>query len=253
MVLAGAAPAGALELGDIEVQSYLGQPLRASVAYALGPNEALADYCISLAPGTTLNGLPAVNRARITVTDGVIAITGNTPIREPLMSARLSIQCPYTPNIARDYMLFIDPAGAAEPVQARAAVTPAAPTAPARAPEAPRPAIRQTPPATAERNRPAVASGTLYRVQPGDSLSAIAQRLEGREVGLWQAVNAIFAANPEAFIGNDPNRLKAGSLLQIPTTAMLGDGSATFPSAAATPAQRTAAGADDTAYLEPAQ
>ncbi len=250
MVLAGAAPAGALELGEIEVQSYLGQPLRASVAYALGPNEALADYCISLAPGATLNGLPAVNRARITVTDGVIAITGNTPIREPLMSARLSIQCPYTPNIARDYMLFIDPAGAAEPVQARTAVTPAAP---ARAPEAPRPAVRQTPPATTERSRPAVASGTVYRVQPGDSLSAIAQRLEGREVGLWQAVNAIFTANPEAFIGNDPNRLKAGSLLQIPAAAILGEGAATFPTEAAATAQATAVGADDTAYLEPAQ
>lgn len=257
MVLAGTAPAGALELGELEVQSRLGQPLRASVAYALGPNEALADYCISLSPANTVNGLPAVNRARITVSDGVIAITGNTPIREPLMSARLSVQCPYTPNIARDYMLFIDPAETPEPVQTRVA----APTAaPARAPEtrsvaarpaATRPAAtRQTAVAT-EPSRQAVAGGAVYRVQPGDSLSAIASRLEGREVGLWQAVNAIFVANPEAFIGNDPNRLKAGSLLRIPAAATLATVPATF-AAADSSAETTAVRADDTAYLEPA-
>ena len=248
IVLAGAAPAGALELGELEVQSRLGQPLRASVAYALGPNEALGDYCVSLAPGGTINGLPAVNRARITVTDGVIAITGSTPVREPLMSARLSIQCPYTPNIARDYMLFIDPAEPAEPARPSVAATSAAP---ARAPVTRPRAARPTPPAT-ERPRPAVASGSVYRVQPGDSLSAIASRLEGREVGLWQAVNAIFVANPDAFIDNDPNRLKAGSLLEIPAAVMLATAPAAFP-AIDTAAEPAVAGTDDTAYLEPAE
>jgi len=32
-----AAPATALELGDVKVHSSLGQPLRASIAYALAP------------------------------------------------------------------------------------------------------------------------------------------------------------------------------------------------------------------------
>ena len=248
MVLAGAAPAGALELGELEVQSSLGQPLRASVAYALGPNEVLGDYCVSLSPANTINGMPAVNRARITVTDGVIAITGSTPIREPLMSARLSMQCPYTPNIARDYMLFIDPAETVAPVRQRVA---AAPAAPVRAPEV-RPAVtRPTPSPVAERPRPTVPSGSVYRVQPGDSLSGIASRLEGREIGLWQAVNAIFEANPEAFIGNDPNRLKAGSLLEIPAAVMLATAPAAFP-AAESAAEPAVARTDDTGYLEPA-
>ena len=34
---------------------------------------------------------------------------------------------------------------------------------------------------------------------------------------LWPAVNAIFAANPGAFIDNDPNRIKAGAWLTIPS------------------------------------
>ncbi len=41
----GAAPASALELGELQVESTLGEPLRASIAYALAPNEELAPYC----------------------------------------------------------------------------------------------------------------------------------------------------------------------------------------------------------------
>ena len=243
MVLAGAAPAGALELGGLEVQSHLGQPLRASVAYALSPGESLGDYCVSLSPAGTINGVPAVNRARITVADGVIAINGSTPIREPLMSARLSIQCPEAPHIARDYLLFIDPPGVVEAARPNAVSNPA-------------PATQSTPirPAVTERAEQAVASGGTYRVQPGDSLSAIASRIEGREAGLWQAVNAIFLANPEAFVDNDPDRLQAGSLLTIPATAILASAPAGFPPGrSATPPAVVRADdiAEPTVYIEP--
>lgn len=243
MVLAGAAPTGALELGGLEVQSHLGQPLRASVAYALSPRESLGDYCVSLSPAGTINGVPAVNRARITVADGVIAINGSTPIREPLMSARLSIQCPEAPHIARDYLLFIDPPGVVEAARPNAVSSPA-------------PATQSTPirPAVTERAGQAVASGGTYRVQPGDSLSAIASRIEGREAGLWQAVNAIFLANPEAFVDNDPDRLKTGSLLTIPATAVLASAPASFPPGkSATPPAVVRADdiAEHTVYIEP--
>ena len=242
MVLAGAAPAGALELSGLEVQSHLGQPLRASVAYALSPNESLGDYCVSLSPAGTINGVPAVNGARITVADGVIAINGSTPIREPLMSARLSIQCPQAPNIARDYLLFIDPPGVGEPARPSAVSNPAPATRPAATP------------AVTERTRQAVASGGTYRVQPGDSLSVITSRIEGREVGLWQAVNAIFLANPEAFVDDDPDRLKAGSLLEIPSTAILASAPTSFPpgKSAMLPAiSRADDVAEHTAHIEP--
>jgi len=58
---------------------------------------------------------------------------------------------------------------------------------------------------------------TRIQVQPGETLSEIATRIRNRPVGLWPAVNAIFAANPDAFIDNDPNKLKAGSWLTIPS------------------------------------
>lgn len=46
-----AGPAAAIELGEATVQSQLGQPLRASIAFALAPKEKLAEYCISLGLG----------------------------------------------------------------------------------------------------------------------------------------------------------------------------------------------------------
>ena len=42
-------------------------------------------------------------------------------------------------------------------------------------------------------------------------------------------MNAIFAANPESFLDNDPNKLKAGSWLTIPSL----DGTAPVVAAAA--------------------
>ena len=105
-----AAPVSALELGQIRVDSTLGQPLRASIAYALNPNEQMFDFCIFLKPGMTANGIPGVSNARITITDGAIILTGRTPIREPLLALQLSVNCPYTARLARDYTLMIDPA-----------------------------------------------------------------------------------------------------------------------------------------------
>jgi hypothetical protein len=58
---------------------------------------------------------------------------------------------------------------------------------------------------------------TRYQVQRGETLSGIAERIQNRPIGLWPAVNAIFEANPSAFTNNDPNNLKAGSWLSIPS------------------------------------
>ncbi len=204
-----AAPAGAIQLSDIQVQSKLGQPLRASIAYALAPNEILESYCISVSGAPSSSGLPTVINTRVRVADGIITLTGSTPVREPIISLRLSVNCPYAANLTREYMMFIDPANLAVAPAPQAS---AAATVPAATPVA-----RETPPSprAPARSEP-VAQGARYRVQPGESLSEIAQRIEDRSVGLWPAVNAIFEANPDAFINADPNRLKAGSFLTIP-------------------------------------
>lgn len=219
-----AGPAAALELGELELHSTLGQPLRASIAYAVGPNEQIDDHCVSLWARPAANGLPALTRARIRVANGVISLKGTIPMREPLMTTRIIVKCPYTPQLSRDYLIFVDPPGfAAEPVSENP-ITPKSPVVPltpvAPVPEAP-PAIAATP--RRRVNDTPIPSSARYRVQPGDSLSAIVQRLENRQINLWDAVYAVFDANPDAFMDSDPNKLKAGSWLVIPDNAIVAD------------------------------
>jgi hypothetical protein len=234
------APASALELGDIRVDSTLGQPLRASIAFALNPNEQMFDFCIFLKPGMTSNGIPTVSNARVTITDGAIVLNGRTPIREPLLAMQLSVNCPYTAHLARDYTLMIDPAlpTESEPVPLSNEAAPLTPvqTATVTASEV---AVTQKPrPAVTRRARPQddtpIAASSRYQVQPGDSLSQIAARIENRSIALWPAVEEIFAANPDAFLNNDRNLLKAGSWLVIPEMSGSSAVASTSDSSAAT-------------------
>jgi hypothetical protein len=241
-----ATPAAALELGDIAVHSNLGQPLRASIAYALAPNEMLSNTCLSISAGPTTSGLPGIGASSVRITERAIMITGRSPIREPMLAARVTIDCPYTPNLSREYMLLVDPADMVAPQTAAPApdVPVARPeAAPVSQPVAETPAQRapvsetptqRAPVSTAPARRAPVSSApigqsTRYQVQPGDSLSEIVARIENRSVKLWPAVDMVFAANPDAFIDNDPNKLKAGSWLEIPSL----DGTAPVVSAAA--------------------
>jgi hypothetical protein len=206
-----AAPAGALELGELTVESNLGQPLRASIAYALAPSEMLSDTCVSVSAGRSTGGLPGIGRNTVSITERAIVITGADAIREPMLGTRVTINCPYTPNLSREYMLFVDPAGVAA-AQATTAAPPAArPEAEPRAVPAPVVATRSQAVDTP------IGQASRYQVQPGDTLSEIVRRIENRSISLWPAVNAVFAANPDAFIDNDPNKLKAGSWLTIPS------------------------------------
>jgi len=233
-------PASALELGELTVQSRLGQPLRASIAFALAPSEQISDYCVTLRPGPSVSGLPGFGPAAVRVSNGVIMLTGSTPVREPMVSAHVVVNCPYSANLSREYMLFIDPLTLAdEPVYQETSVTQqvSAQAEPVNvAPTAiERPVVKD------------IGTSTRYQVQSGESLSEIAARIQNRSIGLWPAVNVIFEANPSAFTNNDPNNLKAGSWLAIPSF----DGSAAVvaPVEAVTPvAEIESANAINEAY-----
>ncbi|MGI9234135.1 MAG: type IV pilus assembly protein FimV [Woeseiaceae bacterium] len=213
-------PASALELGDVTVESRLGQPLRASIAYALGPNEQLSNSCVKLGLGAPRSGLPGIGRTTLSLADGTILLTGNAPIREPMVAATINVDCAYTANISREYLMFIDPANPVYDTQPGIADQPQTNADSQTATTATRPdAVRSTTrsrTAQPQVDRSSIASSTRYRVQAGDTLSEIVQRIENRSTRLWPAVNAIFDANPDAFINDDPNMLKAGSWLTIP-------------------------------------
>ena len=208
-------PASALELGNIVVHSKIGQPLRASVAYALSPNESLESYCVSVRHTGVGSDMPGISSPRTRVADGKISITSRSPIMEPIVTASLEVKCPYTPQVVREYTVFLNPEGAVPEVMETATAERIAAPTPTSAPVA---RTRPAPVATTP-----IDPSSQYLVEVGDSLSAIAMRLEGRETNLQATMNAIFLANPDAFIDSDPNLIKAGTLLAIPSSAAVAD------------------------------
>ena len=164
-------------------------------------------------------------------------LTGNTPIREPALGMRVTVNCPYTAQLSREYTLMIDPGLPVGSQQMVAAADPAPQATSVRAAAAPQAvaqvqAAKPTPtqtralaPVSVSPARAAVVeqvdqspitTNSQYFVQPGDSLYGIATRIENRQVALRPAANAIFSANPGAFTENDVNQLTAGVWISIP-------------------------------------
>ena len=104
----------------------------------------------------------------------------------------------------------------AVPVPAAVAVTaPAAPPVGASppAPELPAIVAALTPSPTAT---PPAAPVRQVKVRAGDTLSRIARANKPADISLDQMLIALLRANPDAFVDNNVNRLKAGAELNIP-------------------------------------
>lgn len=242
------APAGrAITLGDVNVQSALGQRLNATVPVRLESGESLAAGCV--AAGQQAGDLRPVPDVRLSVPEAARAgnyelrLTSGEALYEPMYALELEVQCPGTPILVRQYVLMLDlPGAVATGAAAVAAVAPAEPGLPAAADAegtvvavTASPAVPAARPAAAQA-RPAgrIESGTTYRVAEGDTLSGIAARIAGRNGSLQAVADAIQAANPTAFIRNDPNLIKLGSEIVIPA-AFTEAGNAPVAGAAAPP------------------
>ncbi|HJW24066.1 MAG TPA: hypothetical protein VJ576_04145 [Rhodocyclaceae bacterium] len=124
--------AGAVGLGDIRLQSHLGEPLQAEVNVIPGDLDALRSACFSLA--TELDSsLPVVASARIKLVrignDYRLIITGSRPISEPAFAIGIRAGCGI--ELRRDFVLLPEMAPAA-PV-----VSPLEPAATRHIPDAP--------------------------------------------------------------------------------------------------------------------
>ncbi|MFM0023022.1 FimV/HubP family polar landmark protein [Paraburkholderia azotifigens] len=93
----------------------------------------------------------------------------------------------------------------------------------------------------------AASGGTQFTVQPGQSLNdaAVAMTQSRDRAVLARAAKAIFEANPNAFMGHDPSRLRLGAVLNLPavdaTGAPVGAASAAASASAASGAAPQAA------------
>lgn len=134
----------------------------------------------------------------------------------PALVQRPEPAAPVVPP-ARAPVTAANPPSPPAPVPVRApAEAPAASTAvPAPQPARPAP-VAMAPIAEAG---PAADPMQYGPIKPGESLSKIASGLDlRRSFSLEQTMLALLQANPEAFLGDDVNRLRSGTVLRVPSS-----------------------------------
>ena len=222
--------ANAAGIGKLTVLSGLGQPLRAELDIAasrdeltgmtarLATQDAFRQAGIDYA-SVLLDLRFAVDKRANGQT--VVKVTSAKPVNEPFLDFLVELNWP-TGRLVREYTFLLDPPDiavkqAARPVaEARIVETVQGGGMQSERPARVRPAPRQPsePKATAEAKK-SDASGTRL-VQQGDTLRKIAAETKYEGVSLEQMLVGLFQKNPDAFIGNNVNRLKAGAILGLP-------------------------------------
>jgi len=237
--------ADALTLGRLTVQSALGEPLRAelylsdvSAAEADGLRVHVAGPDAFRAAGVSYN--PALADVRVNVERNggryVVRLTGARPLNEPFIDLLLEANW-QTGRVVRDFTLLLDPPAARKLADAQPApIAPqiSAPSAPARprASAAPVPAAPAAPAVVEQRAQaPAPAPVTVpapseaaggeqqVTVQRGDTAGKLAAAYKPADVSLDQMLVAMLRANPDAFIGGNINRVKAGAVMAMPNAS----------------------------------
>src|SRR4051812_20386667 len=224
----------ALGLGKLTVESALGQPLSARIELTSVTREDLdslrariADPSLYRQNNLTYQG--TLSRARVALEGGTgtpfLRVTSPVSVQEPSLDLLVELDWA-SGRVVREYTFLLDPpglppAGATEPVTPARAGTPAR-TGAAPAPRAP---VGTSSPAAAGSSSGAssaagaTASGDQYTVRRGDTLQKIATQYKSSDVTLEQMLAALFRGNQGAFEGDNMNRLRAGSIVTIPTAA----------------------------------
>ena len=230
--------ANATGLGRLTVLSALGQPLRAEIELTSPSKEDLGSLVPKLASvdafkQANIDFNPALTSLRFAVeqrgSNYVIRVSSSQAMNEPFVDLLLELNSS-NGKLLREYTFLLDPAElrnsqsaqVANPVsianlpsqsgtsQAPTQARPSAP--PVSAPAAPsRRAAGGSQEAAA--GRPAAGD---YQVKSGDTLSRIAGNYKPEGVSLDQMLVSLYRANPQAFAGNNMNRLKAGQILTVP-------------------------------------
>jgi len=229
-----ASPGWSLGLGEIEIDSSLNEKLDAEIELldvsGLQPSEIL----VSLASNADFERVGVERFFFLTdlhfeVTYGAggkakVAVSSSQPVTEPYLNFLVEVVWP-SGRLLKEYTLLLDP-----PTFSQAA-----------APAVSAPRQGQAPSQTAGRvERPAAArSGTQVQMTPDakrpasrspldnelmtdrdDTLWAIASRNRASSaISVQQNMLAIQRLNPEAFINNNINLLKAGYVLRMPSEA----------------------------------
>lgn len=233
------ASAYAAGLGKLTVLSSLGQPLNAEIELTAVTAEEASGLVAKLAPAeafrqANIDYNPALSNLRFSVEQRgsrqYIKITSSQPVNEPFVDMLLELSW-NSGRLVREYTFLLDPAEmrTTQPAQVAA---PAVPRATPGSTTTSRPATTTTTTTTTtatptvprqapQQAAPAGDTAGEYRVQKGDTLGRIAADIKPVEVSLDMMLVALYRANPDAFVGNNMNRLKSGQILTVPDTATI--------------------------------
>lgn len=194
----------AIGVGDIVVNSYVNEPLSADIAILDPKDLSESEVIASLASLADFDRLDIERHyslgALVFETDmkgagsSVIRVTTADPIREPYLNFLVELKWPEG-RVLREYTVFLD--------------------------LRPRPQVQSVKNGVSQVSSRVSQKGLRrgeYRVAPNDTLGAIAARFRVEGVSIDQMMLAIKDANRGKFLRDNINGIRAGVLLEIPST-----------------------------------
>ncbi|MBW7469983.1 FimV/HubP family polar landmark protein [Marinobacter sp. F4218] len=224
----GSSVAQALGLGEIELQSYLNEPLDAEINLPQSRGVDPGDVFVNIAPesayetvGLSRNQFLSKLRFQvITQSDGSLAVnvSSREPLREPYLNFLLELTWP-NGRLMREYAVLVDPPVYAEDSGVEERVSAPAVTSGASQPSTSRSAESVRRQAQAEQSLGRGYQGNTFGpTGASDTLWTIASSVRpNNSVTTQQVMLAIQDLNPDAFMGENINRLKRGEVLRVPT------------------------------------
>ena len=245
---AASIPVAALGLGDIRIQSFLNEPLRAEVEL-LDTRELLVDDIRIRLAGSEdfdrlgversyfLTGIQFEVRIDAATGQGVILLSTEDAVLEPYLDFIIEARWP-SGRLLREYTVLVDPpafhqdmvtVSVAERVEAMTSRPPAGEPAPStqstresssgdsvRLRESTLPPGEMPERAFSAETSNTPAAGKRYMVRRDETLWEIAAQARPQGITVQQAMLDIQRLNPEAFIDGNINLIKAGYIIYLP-------------------------------------
>jgi len=223
----------ALGIKEPVLKSFINEPLKIEIPLILTKTEKYKDIVIHQIAGENRNiseWVPDLEFSLIKDFDDNYTVVAETekPVTEPIVHFTISIDTGLH-WMQREMSFLLDPKPVQRLAKERAKwVKPKVVLKPSQArlrgsgEETQTEGNRADESQTTGKSIPSLEDGNIYTVQPGDSLSLIAQYFRHNSgATLEQAMVAIFRANPNAFIKQDVNKIKSHFRITIPEEALM--------------------------------